>query len=44
MFIIRVRGAVFKVRRPVTTSFVVRWGRRGGGGGVEGANLAVLSL
>ena len=37
--IFRARGAVFKVRGPVTTSFEV-WG----GGGRVGENLAVLSL
>ena len=36
--IFRARGAVFKVRGPVTTSFEV------GGGGRVGENLAVLSL
>ena len=37
------RGAFFKVRGPVTTSFE-EWGGGGGGGGGQGANLAVLSL
>ena len=41
-FVVRARGAVFKVRGPVTTSFGlgrgVEWGRGGG------ANFAVLSL
>ena len=42
-FVVRARGAVFKVRGPVTTSFGLRRGVEWGGGG-GGASFAVLTL